>query len=256
MAVVVLTDCSIYAAGYDFTTDTNTATLESSADVKDKTTFGSNGWREKIAGLRTVDVQHSGFWQSAAATATSSAVDPESFPELGVPDRAVTFGVLETTPPDPCPFTDNHVAYMLRGGKFNYKVFDGGIGEIYPFSLATQNTGRDGLVKGHLIAPKTSVSATGKIGVTWDSVFGLGSTQVLHVAFHVFSAGTTMTVQVQSDDNTGFATPTTLATLGPFTARGDAWMTPIQGPITDRYIRLNCSAITGTFVVGAALGTR
>jgi hypothetical protein len=253
MSVRVLTDCSIYIGGYDFTTDTNDATVESTAEVKDKTTFGSGGWREKINGLKTVDMNHNGFWQSA----TASAVDPEAFTNFAGATRVCTFGVLETTPPDPCPFTDEHNAFFFQGGEFNYKLFDATVGELIPFEVATQNTGSAGEIKGHLIAPRATVTATGKIGVTFDTAgFGVPTGQFLYIAFHVFSVGTTITVQVQTDDNTGFASPTTVATLGPFTARGDQWMTPVPGPITDRYIRLNCSAITGTFSVAGALGIR
>lgn len=252
MAARVLTDCCIYVAGYDFTTDVNEATLDSSADVKDKTTFGSGGWREKINGLRTVNMKHSGFWQSAA----SGAVDPEAFPALGVADQVCTFGVLETTPADPTPLTDEHIAYFFRGGKFAYKLFDGGVGEIYPFTLDTQNTNAAGMIKGYLTCPKTTVNATGKVGAAFDTAFGIASGQSLYATFHVFTAGTTITVQMQSDDNVGFTTPTTLATIGPLTTAGGTWMTPVAGPITDRYFRFNVSAITGTFTVAAALGGR
>jgi hypothetical protein len=72
----------------------------------------------------------------------------------------------------------------------------------------------------------------------------------------VFSAGTTITVQVQSDDNAGMSSPTTVATIGPITVVGGTWMTPIAGPITDTYYRMNVSAITGTFSVAGAIGIR
>lgn len=251
MAVRVLTDCAVYIDDYDFTTDVNEARLEMTADVKDKTTFGSSGWREKIAGLRSVTMDLKGFWQSAV----SQAVDPESFPTLGTADRIHTLAPIEQNPPDPAPFTDETAAFVFRGADLNYKIFDKGIGEIYPFELQAQNS-REGALKGILVKPKGTVSATGKLGVTYDTLgFGIAAGQTLYVPIHVFAVGTTITFQVQSDDNTGFTTPTTHSTVGPITTVGGQWAS-VAGPQADRYWRINVSAITGTFTVAAAMVTR
>lgn len=253
MPVRVLTDFAAYVGPYDFTTDVNEARLDMQADVKDVTTSRSGGWKKKTAGLRTIDVLHKGFWQSA----TSQAVDPEVFPDLAVPDRVFTYAPFEEAPADPMVFTDQQAAFFWQGLKMRYKIFDEGVGEVLPFELGSQNSGRSGVVKGSLIVPRRTVSATGKVGVTWDTIFGgPGAGLSLYVVFHVFVAGTTITVQVQSDDNSGFSSPTTQATIGPLTAVGATWLTPIAGPITDRYWRLNVSAITGTFHVAGAIGVR
>jgi hypothetical protein len=253
MPVRVLTDFAAYVGPYDFTTDVNEAMLDMSADVKDTTVSRSGGWRRKMAGLRTLDSRHKGFWQSA----TSQAVDPEVFPDLGVADRVFTYAPFEETPADPMPFTDQQAAFFWQGVKMSYKIFDGGVGEVLPFELGSQNSGRSGIVKGSLIVPRRTVAATGKVGVTWDTVFGgPGAGLSLYAVFHVFVAATTITVQLQSDDNTGFSSPTTQATIGPITAAGATWVTPIAGPITDRYWRFNVSAITGTFHVAGAIGVR
>lgn len=254
MAVRVLTDCAAYVDDYDFTTDVNECTLTMEADAKEKTTFGSGGWKEFIAGLRNVTMMHKGYWQSA----TSQAVDVESFPDFsaGTKDLVHTFAPFEETPADPMPFTDQQAAFFFKGTKFVYNQA-GTIGEITAFDLSSQSSAGSGVVKGSLIVPKRTVSGTGKVGVTWDTIFGgPGSGLSLYVVFHVFVAATTITVQVQSDDNTGFSSPTTQATIGPLTTAGATWITPIPGPITDRYWRLNVSAITGTFTVAAAIGIR
>lgn len=251
MAVRVLTDCAAYVDDYDFTSDVNTCTLAMDAEAKEKTTFGSGGWKEFIAGLRNVDMNHKGYWQSA----TSQAVDPEGFPDIGTVDRVHTFAPFEETPADPMLFTDQQAAFFFKGTKFTYNI-TGQIGEITSFELGSKSSAGTGVVKGSLIKPKGTVSGTGKVGVTWDSVFGIPSGTSLYVVFHIFVAGTTITVQVQTDDNTGFSSPTTVSTLGPLTTVGATWMTPVAGPITDRYVRLNVSAITGTFTVAAAIGGR
>lgn len=254
MPVRVLTDCASYVDDYDFTTDVNTCVLGMEAEAKEKTTFGSGGWKEFIAGLRSVTMDHTGYWQSA----TTQAPDPEAFVDFaaGTKDLVHTFAPFEETPADPMPFTDQQASFFFRGTKFSYEP-QGTVGEITKFNLSSQNSSTSGVVKGSLIVPKRTVGATGKVGVTWDTIFGgPGAGLSLYVAFHVFVAATTITVQVQSDDNTGFSSPTTQATIGPLTTAGGVWLTPIAGPITDRYWRLNVSAITGTFTVAASIGVR
>src|SRR5690606_8311913 len=107
------------------------------------------------------------------------------------------------------------------------------------------------IVRGQLAKATGSVDSTGPLG----SVLNLGqaaSGQHVYASLHVFAAGTTITVLVESDDSADFASPTTQATIGPITARGGTWVTS-AGPITDTHYRLNVSAVTGTFTVAAAL---
>ncbi|HEY9416720.1 MAG TPA: hypothetical protein VIQ30_18350, partial [Pseudonocardia sp.] len=84
-------------------------------------------------------------------------------------------------------------------------------------------------------------------------VGAVASGQFAYAALHVFSAGTTMTVQVQSAATVGFASPTTRGTFSAATAVGGLWLTRVAGPITDTYWRLNVSAITGTFQVAGVI---
>lgn len=249
MGVIALTDAYAYVAGHDFTTDTNNATLNTDVEALDATTFGSNGWKEFRGGLKAGAFDMAGFWQSAA----SDSVDTESFPQLGVVDQVYTVGPLEVTPANPLSGLNGPFAYMFRAGKFRYEPF-GPVGQLIPFKLGSMGTNGQGIKRGWLLKPRGDVSATGALGATLDTIgFGVGAGLFLWVTFHVFVAGTTITVQVQSDDNVGFATPTTIATIGPLTTTGGTWMTPVPGPLTDSFYRLNVSAITGTFNVAAAL---
>lgn len=243
MAVLALTDAFAYVAGYDFTTDTNSLMLDMEADARDKTTFASSGWREFAGGLKSSKFDMEGFWQSA----TSQAVDPEAFPDLAVVNRVLTFGDVET---------EATVAYLAQLGKFSYEL-GGQLGELAPFKLGSIGTDGVGVVRGQLAKAKGDVSATGALG----SILNLGaptSTQYVYATFHVFGTpGTTITIQVQSDDGAGFATPTTRATIGPLTAAGGTWMTRVAGPFAgETHWRFNVSAITGTFTVAGAIGVQ
>lgn len=251
MGAIALTDAFAYVAGYDFSPDTNNIRLDMQAQAKDATPFGV-GWNVIVGGLKSVAFDMTGFWQSAAAGAAGSA-DVEAFPDLGVSDRVCTVGAIHSEPASPASFLEDERVYMFRAGKFTYELL-GPVGEVAPFTLNSQGTQGIGAKQGLLLKKRGNVSATGQLGATLDSLgFGLGAAQFLYGTIHIFTAGTSITIQVQSDDNTGFTTPTTLATIGPLTTRGGTWMTPIPGPLTDRYFRFNVSAITGTFNIGAAM---
>lgn len=238
MPAFALLNADLYVAGHDFTADTNNGVLNLTAAALDATTFGSNGWMENAYGLKTVQFTHSGFWQAAAA----DSVDDEAFGDLAVA-RAHTWTAtgVETDP-----------AWLFNAAKSNYSL-GGPVGPLAPFALTSTATDKFGAVRGQLAKAKGAMAATGALG----SVVQLGAVaanQYLYATFHVFTAGTTVTVQVQSDDNAGMTTPTTVATIGPLTARGGTFMTRVAGPITDTFYRFNVSAITGAFVAAGAIG--
>lgn len=241
MATIALTDAFVHVAGYDFTGDTNDVMLTAEAEVKDATTYGSAGWRENVVGLRMAALSMKGYWQSAS----SAAVDPQAFPLLGTANEVVTVGDVNT---------EANVAYMAQLGKFKY---DHGapIGEVYGFSLDCQGTDGVGVVRGQLAAKKQSVDSTGQIGTGVQ----LGDATGLYVyaSLHVFSAGTSITVKVQSDDNANFTSATDVATItgAAITTAGGYWMTRVAGD-TDTHYRLYVSACTGTFSIAGAIGVQ
>lgn len=243
MAAFALLDATAHIGGYDFTGDSNKLTIAAEVDDLETTTFGATGYRSRVGGLRDVEAELAGFWQSAAA----QAVDPEVFGDLGTADRACTFsnsGSVEAS-----------VAWLCQLGKFSYELF-GAVGEVAPFSLAMMGTSGVGLVRGQVARARGNVSATGVLG----SVLNLGAPtagQYVYVAVHVFTAGTTVTLQLQSDTASGFPSATTQATIGPLAAAGGTWMTRLAGPFAgETHWRLNVSAITGTFNLAAAVAVQ
>lgn len=238
MTAFALVNAFTYVDDHDFTGDTNAGSLQNTAAVLDATTFRSNGWQENAYGLRSFLFNYSGFWQSAA----QDAVDPEAFANLGGP-FAHTWGEIEA---------EGSPAWLFNAGETNYQI-GGAVGALAPFSVQSNGTDKYGAIRGQLAKAKGAMSATGLLG----SVVNLGAVaanQFLYATFHVFTAGTTATVQVQSDDNAGMTTPTTVATIGPLTTRGGVFMARVPGPITDTFYRFNVSAITGAFVAAGAIG--
>lgn len=239
MATFALTDATCWVGGYDFTGDLNQISLAASADELDVTTFGSGGYRSRIAGLRTVQASLAGFWSSAS----TGAPDPQLMPDLGVTDRVVTIA------PDDA---EGAVAYMFQGAKFSTQMF-GAIGDATPFSVEMMGTNGVGLIRGQVLKAKGNVNSTGATGTAVE-LGAVSSGQYLYATFHVFSAGTTVTAVLESDVDNTFATATTQATFGPITTTGGTWATRVAGPLTDTWYRLRISAVTGTFSIAGAAG--
>ena len=239
MAVQALTDAFIYGAGYDFTGDTNDVKLAMDAATLDRTTFGSGSWREVAGGAKSHVLDVAGFWQAGTAS-----VDVESFNDLGTTNRVFTIGAADT---------ENTLAYMFRSAKMRYQALDGGYGELAKFALGASGTDGQGVIRGKLAKAKANVSGTGATG-TGLQLGAVAADEFLYATFHVFSAGTTITVVVESDDNAGFSSATTRITFGPITTAGGTWGTRVAGAITDDYYRLRITAITGTFSIAGAIG--
>lgn len=234
MASFALTSPVIYVHDTDFTGFSNKVLLDTSAAVLDVTPFGSTAVK-RIGGLKSAALDFSGFWESTP--------DLSHFTDLGVAARVATVSPtgVELDP-----------AYFMQAGRFKYDQF-GKVGDAAPFAVSMLQTDDvTGLLRGQLAKTKGNVSATGQLGSIMTTLGAVGATQFLYAAFHVFTAGTTITVQVQSAV-TNFATITTRATIGPITTAGGTFLTRVAGPITDTFWRLNVSNITGTFSVAGAV---
>jgi hypothetical protein len=240
MAPTALLNAFMYVDDWDATGDSNSMEFTGTQPALDGTTFRSGGWEEVGgSGQKKVNFGFNGFWSAA----TTAAQDPQSFDQLGVGGRVFTAYTVET---------ETGPAFLWKGGQFDYQAF-GQINTAAPFSIQSTGTDGIGVVRGQLAAAKQTKSATGQLG----SACLLGaptSTQYVYATFHVFSAGTTITVQVQSDDNSGFTSATTRATIGPLTVAGGTYLTRVAGPfVGETYWRFNVSAITGTFSVAGAI---
>jgi hypothetical protein len=241
MALFALTNVFAHFGPYDFTGDSNKAELQVDVEALDATVFAGSGWRSMVGGLKSSAFDMAGFWQSAV----SQAVDPEAFALLGAADKVLTFGPSQV---------EGDPAFMMFALESSYKI-GGEAGALMPFELGAVGEDGTGTVRGRLTKARGNVSATGAIG-TGQNLGAVSATQGVYCTIHVFSPGTTITLQLQSDDNAGFTTPTTIATIGPITAAGGTWVTKVPGPLTDSFFRLNVSAITGTFNMAAAIGVQ
>lgn len=238
-APISLTDCTIWCDDFDWTGWSNKLTLDASVDELETTAFGGGGYRSRIGGLRDVEAAVEGYQEDGTST-----IGPELFPDLGTADRvwmASPTGAVTTT------------AYIFQAGKFKLSQF-GDVGQVAPFTLNAKGTNSQGLIRGQVAAAKQNKSSTGVLGSVVN-ITAPTATQYVYCAVNIFSAGTTITLQLQSDTASNFPSATTVATIGPLTTAGGTWMTRVAGPLSgEDFWRLNVSAVTGTFSIGAAIG--
>ena len=241
MAVISLTDAVVFFDDHDFTADSNQ--VEGSVDVAvlDATVFGQS-WRNVRGGVKSVDVSVAGFWQAGSDT-----VDEATFADLGTADQVLTVAHSST---------EGSVCYFGQGLKADYSLL-GQHGELAPFSLRAVGSNGDGLIRGQLALAKTSsISSTGAVG-SGVQLGAVASDEYLYAAIHVFpTVGTTITIDVESDDNGSFTSATSRGTLGPITTTGGTWLTRVAGAITDDYFRFNVTAVTGSFTAAGAIGVQ
>lgn len=236
MAVFSLSDAAIFTDKHDFSCDTNQVDFALSVEEMDATTFCTGSWNARVGGSKSLAMTLSGFWQAGTNT-----VDSEVFANIGTNKTAMTVAGASAA---------GSVAYVFRPTELEYQMF-GAVGAITPFSLTTANHDGVGAARGKLLAAKQNISATGAL--TGFQVGAVSATQKLYVATHVFTAGTSVTLTIQSDDNGAFSSPTTRATIGSLTTAGGTW-TEITGPVTDDYWRVNVTAASGTTNLAVAVG--
>lgn len=244
MATTAALDVTTWLGGYDLTGDTNGTDFGVEHSALEDTRFGMRG-RSRIAGLESAQSQVRGYTQYGAA-----AVDAELNSGLGSTVYPLTHS------PDGL---ESSVAYFYQTKKFSVQLF-GELDAVNPFQLVAQSArgsgaSSAGVVRGRVLKTKANVSATGATGTAYE-LGAVASGQYLYAAFHVFSAGTTVTAVLESDADSSFASATTQITFGPITTAGGTWGTRVAGPITDTWYRLRVTAITGTFSLACVAGIK
>lgn len=235
MATFALTDAEIHAGGYDLTCDVNQVNFDVSVEALDNTTFCTDGARTRQGGLRDVNASVTGFRDSAGL------LDAEVFGNLLGNQRVFTVAVDDTV---------GSVAYFSNLRHFTYAQ-PSQVGSLAGFTLTGSGSDGIGAVRGQLLFPKGAV--TGSANGTGVELGAVGADERLYTAVHVFSAGTTASVIVESDDNSDFTSATTRSTTV-VTAVGGTFVTPVAGAITDTHWRVRFASVTGSFSIAVAVG--
>ncbi len=249
MAKDILRNVRIFSGGADLTGQSNKIALEVEYEEKDVTNFGSvdaslNVWKELLAGNASAKISATGQWEAS----DTSKVDDDAYAALG---GTGAFSI--------CPVSANagEIAYVANMLRSHYQL-GGAEGDVNMFELSGSTTGV--VARGvSLHPPGTARTSTGSGTAVQSGAVVAGKR--LYANLHVLSAsGTTpsLTVKVQSDDNSGFSSATDRITFTAATDRSSQ-VGSVAGAITDDYWRVNYT-ISGTspsflFVVTIGIGT-
>ncbi len=242
---IVLLDARLFMAGADMSGFGNKIELNEEAEVKTVTNWRSGGAREVKAGIHGCDIMGEGHWEAG---------------DLGKPDDALFAAKRTLDPWSAAPQSDSDLAaggimYLVKALKTKMNVW-GDVGEVAGWSGEARSTWP--LVRG-VCAHPSGVPRTANGNGTGVQLGAVAADKYIYANLHVLSvAGTatpTLTVKIQSDDNSGFTTPTDRLTFTGATAiSGQALR--VKGPFTDTWWRAVWT-ITGTdpsFLFLASMG--
>lgn len=241
MAKSVLLNARIFAGAVDLTGNSNKVEVSSEREEKDTTNFGSAGWKEVLGGLASTKISAGGQWEALDTT----KVDDDMWANAG---GTGAWSIAPNT------MAVGDLAYLTNALRSKYQL-GGSVGDVAPWSA--EATGNSPLVRGAVLHPPgTARTATG----TGTAVLlgAVTSAQRLYAAVHVYSvSGTTpsITVKIQSDDNSGMTSPTDRITFTAATAIGGQFSN-VAGPVTDTYWRAvwTISGTTPSFLLAVTAG--
>lgn len=232
MAIDYWHDMSIVMGSTELAGNARGFDVVTTIEEKDVTALSTTGWRSVIGGRRSGAVSLD-FMQDVSSTGVDSALW-SSVGVAGIPKSICTSSA------------DGSVAYLTRAVPLSYSPLNGGTpGEIATGRVSGQSSSGP-VVRGIVLHPG-NVARTASGTGTGRNVGTIGVTQQGYAALHVLSAsGTTpsLTVTVQSDDNSGFSSPTSRISFSAATAAGSQWGA-VVGPVTDNWWRVSWT-VSGT----------
>jgi hypothetical protein len=227
VAQYVIADADIFAGSYEFSCYTASVKADVSVAEVDFTTMCSGGWSAVKGGLKTWNVDLEGF--NDQDQSGGSSIDSRNWAALGTIEP---WGMTHTTA------ADAGIAYFGNG--LLSSVYPQGPEVGAAGKLAAKWAGSSAFVRGQ-VAVNGAKTATGN-GTTLD--FGTTPTTSMKVYGAIWvtaisGTGTpTITVKIQSDDNSGMTTPTDRITFSAVTAIGAQFATPITFVAGERYWRM------------------
>lgn len=227
MGKQVLTNVRAFVNGTDLTGYSNKFEVAGQVEEKDVTNFASNGYKELLGGLGSATLAGEGQWSAGDFTN---------------PDDALSAALGTVGPYTACVngAAVGGVAWQVNALTSKYTI-GGAVGDVAPWQVGASSSSP--LVRGQILHPPgTARTSTGSGTAVLYAAVAAG--QAFWVNLHVLGvSGTgtpTITVTVQSDDNSGFTSSTTQATFTAVTAANQSvgQVVKVAGPITDTYWRI------------------
>lgn len=231
----VLTKCKLWIDKWDLSGSFNAVALRERAAILDQSTFGDLT-RTRLGGVHQVVFAHEGLW---AADGTDK-IDDVLASKFSLADTIMSIGVEAGA--------DGEVGYLFRGIAAEYTPLKGRYGEVLGLSVSGEGSDPDGLVRGTIMH---NAARTASGNGTARQLGAVLATEKVFASLHVIAAtGTSLDVKVQSDDGSGFGTPTDVLTFTQATGKTAEWKNA-AGVINDDWWRVNYTIVGGswTFIV-------
>jgi hypothetical protein len=238
MAGDILTDCKILLGGYNLSGFHNSVSLEFGPEMLDDTRFGTSGTRSNRPGLKVFSFTGNGLWDDT--------IDGPMFARIGATREVLSIA--------PVGNIEGDRGFAIRAVNGTYNPLSGEVGALLPFEISGMSANSP-LVRGIVMATG-SKAATGN--GTGSNLGVIATGQKAYSALHVTAiAATSLIVTVESDDNSGFTTPTTRLTHTTFLgagAIGADWQ-ELAGPVaTDNWWRSVWTIVGGPFTIYHTFG--
>lgn len=219
MGELVLTDATIVLGTRDISGQSNSLQVAINRDALDASVFGDTT-RRNVAGLKDFSASVDGLWEVNT--------DADLFAEIGKDDTLLGFSPQDVI---------GSVGFMTRISQSSYDI-GAAHGSLFEANISL--VGGSGIPLDRGILMENGIfTATG--AGTGQQLGAPSSTQSLVGQLHVVDAsGTTPTLDaiVESEADSGFATPVTRLTFAQATGKTSERLS-VAGPITDDWFRFN-----------------
>ena len=216
---------------YDLSGDMNSVTIARTQEgLSDDTFSASKTFKARIGGLGDGVIGMAGLIEL-----TDDGQDEILSTNISLSNIPILISFPGAADFDRCKFGKIQQGSYNRGGNVGQRAEWTAEGKISSYVLTDGNIMATG-------AKTTTFNGTAR------QLGALSATQKLYATLHA-TAKTTFTsavFKVQSDDNSGFTTPTDRITFSTVTGLTSEFATPVSGAITDDWWRVICSSFTGT----------
>lgn len=248
MGKIVLTNARIFVGPQELSGVSNSINIAHASEMLDDTTFqptsSGNGTRSFTPGLKTIEITANMFWDTV--------YDDLLFSRLGLNGEVVSVAALGEAEGD--------IVHITQGVRGAYNPMSGEVGALIGAQLDAKNRGYD-LVRGQLMALGTKTSTSTSTGINMGSAASKRIFSALHVTAPATAGGggEQIVCTIESDDNSGFTTPTTRLTHATMTALGADWQqASIGSGVTDDWWRAKwtISGSSPSFAIYWSFGIR
>jgi hypothetical protein len=246
MAVQAFTNASVLLGDLDISPFTNSVTSTVTVEMLDSTVCGTGGFRSFAPGMRNGEMAAEGFADYGVGG---------TFEKISTGDGGTSM-LMSVAPIAPAAtLTAGDPVAFMRGPVDAITVGpDGEAGQLarYTTHIANDSVFAMGVVLHPLALRSTTASGT-VVAFTGPTL-----SQTLWAGLHVTTgSGGTFTCRVQTDDNVGFASPTTritfTATTGPVAAGEMKFLVPVNIS-TETHMRADWTITAGSFTFAANAG--